>query len=252
MKGVGAAGEKGLLEIMAASHTGVQHGRVLECGARWTRNRAPSALQSALYRACLPADARAARIPPRQRPPDLRLSGGGIEFMRPWMEKVDGIRRAGRGSSGSRSSRPMGRQTRADEARQGRVHRRWSRKTVGINRFIGWRPIFPFGSSDGDLQMLQWTMVGQAPLRRPVDHTDAEREYAYDRSSKIGKLEKALEEANAKRWTVVEMCHWKAIFHPLNEGEPIWPRRCARSISRMKATMRSRAAFRQRYPSAGL
>ena len=87
-------------------------------------------------------------------------------------------------------------------------------KPVGINRFIGRRPIFAFGNSDGDQQMLEWTMAGGgARFAGLVHHTDAEREYAYDRQSKIGKLDKALDEAAARNWTVVDMKRdWKAIF----------------------------------------
>ena len=72
-------------------------------------------------------------------------------------------------------------------------------KPVGINRFIGRRPIFAFGNSDGDQQMLEWTAAGSgARFMGLVHHTDAEREYAYDRQSKIGKLDKALDEATPK------------------------------------------------------
>ena len=87
-------------------------------------------------------------------------------------------------------------------------------KPVGINRFIGRRPIFAFGNSDGDLQMLQWTMAGEgARFAGIVHHTDAAREWAYDRSSHVGRLDKALDEANAKGWTVVDMKRdWKRVF----------------------------------------
>ena len=87
-------------------------------------------------------------------------------------------------------------------------------KPVGINRFIGRRPIFAFGNSDGDLQMLQWTAAGEGPrFMGLVHHTDAAREYAYDRTSKIGKLDKAWDDAVAKGWTVVDMkSEWNKIF----------------------------------------
>ena len=87
-------------------------------------------------------------------------------------------------------------------------------KPAGINRFIGRRPILAFGNSDGDHQMLQWTMAGSgARFAGIVHHTDAEREYAYDRASKIGQLDKAWEEAKAKDWTVVDMKRdWKRVF----------------------------------------
>ena len=87
-------------------------------------------------------------------------------------------------------------------------------KPEAINRIIGRRPILAFGNSDGDLQMLQWTTaVGGARFMGLVHHTDDKREWAYDRSSHIGKLDKALDEANARAWTVVSMkSDWKRIF----------------------------------------
>ena len=89
-------------------------------------------------------------------------------------------------------------------------------KPVGINRFIGHRPIFAFGNSDGDLQMLQYTAAGVGTrFMGIVHHTDGEREYAYDRQSHVGKLDKALDEASRRGWTVVDMKQdWKAIFPP--------------------------------------
>jgi hypothetical protein len=87
-------------------------------------------------------------------------------------------------------------------------------KPVGINRFIGRQPLFAFGNSDGDLQMLQWTAAGdRARFMGIVHHTDGEREYAYDRQSKFGKLDKALDEGTAKGWTIVDMKRdWNTIY----------------------------------------
>ena len=88
-------------------------------------------------------------------------------------------------------------------------------KPVGINEHIGRRPIAAFGNSDGDLEMLQWTTLGASGARFGliVHHTDAEREYAYDRQSHFGRLDKALDAAAANRWTVVDMKNdWKRIF----------------------------------------
>ena len=89
-------------------------------------------------------------------------------------------------------------------------------KPVGIQQHIGRRPIAAFGNSDGDLQMLQWTAAGSGPrFCLYVHHTDAEREFAYDRKSHIGQLDKGLDEAAAKGWTVVSMKDdWKTIFPP--------------------------------------
>ena len=87
-------------------------------------------------------------------------------------------------------------------------------KPVGINKFIGRRPIAAFGNSDGDQQMLQWTAAGEGKrLMLLVHHTDAEREWAYDRNSKIGHLDKALDEATERGWTVVDMkTDWNVIY----------------------------------------
>jgi len=87
-------------------------------------------------------------------------------------------------------------------------------KPVGIHKFIGKRPIAAFGNSDGDLQMLQWTAAGPGPrLAALVHHTDAEREWAYDRSSKVGRLDRALDEAGARGWTVIDMRRdWRRVF----------------------------------------
>jgi hypothetical protein len=87
-------------------------------------------------------------------------------------------------------------------------------KPVGINSHIGRRPIFSAGNSDGDLQMHQWTQSGDGPrFSLYVHHTDAEREWAYDRDSHIGRFDKGLDEAKAKGWTVIDMKNdWKTIY----------------------------------------
>lgn len=89
-------------------------------------------------------------------------------------------------------------------------------KPVGINEHIGLRPIAAFGNSDGDLQMLQWTTAGDGPrFALLVHHTDGTREWAYDRQSHVGTLDKALDEAVARRWTVVDMkSDWKTVYPP--------------------------------------
>ena len=91
-------------------------------------------------------------------------------------------------------------------------------KPIGIQKFIGRRPVFAFGNSDGDHQMLQWTAAGSGlRFMGLVHHTDAEREWAYDRTSHIGKLDKALDDAHANGWTVVDMKRdWKQVF-PFDE-----------------------------------
>ena len=143
------------------------------------------------------------------------VSGGGIEFIRPWTEKVYEIPpEQVIGSSIKtkfevRDGKPV--LVRLPEInfiddKEG--------KPVAINQHIGRRPIAAFGNSDGDLQMLQWTTAGNgARFALLVHHTDAEREWAYDRTSSIGRLDKALDEAQAKGWIVVDMKNdWKTIF----------------------------------------
>ena len=87
-------------------------------------------------------------------------------------------------------------------------------KPVGIHKFIGRRPLLAFGNSDGDLQMLQWTAAGKGPrFLGLVHHTDAEREWAYDRESPVGRLDKALDEAREQGWTLVDMAReWWVVY----------------------------------------
>ena len=135
------------------------------------------------------------------------VSGGGIEFMRPWTEKVYGIPpEQVVGSTGGlklemRDGSPVIMKLPTlvlNDDKEG--------KPVGIQRHIGRRPIAAFDNSDGDLQMLQWTAAGSGPrFCLYVHHTDAEREWAYDRKSHVGKLDKGLDEAKSRGWTVVSM-----------------------------------------------
>ena len=211
-----AVGEKGLLEIMAVTHSGMTTDEFTKVVSDWTAS---------------------ARHPRFNRPytelvyqPMLELltylrgkgfktfivSGGGVEFMRVFAERVYGIPpEQVVGSSGVVKFHigPDGKPVLMKEPKVEFIDD-GPGKPAGINRFIGRRPILAFGNSDGDHQMLQWTAAGGgARFMGLVHHTDAEREYAYDRQSHIGKLDKALDEANAKGWTVVDMKgEWKRIF----------------------------------------
>ncbi|MCC6848431.1 MAG: haloacid dehalogenase-like hydrolase [Deltaproteobacteria bacterium] len=143
------------------------------------------------------------------------VSGGGVEFMRPWTSAVYGVPpEQVIGSSiktkfDVRDGVPvLVRLPEVDfiDDKEG--------KPVAINQYIGRRPIAAFGNSDGDLQMLQWTTAGAGPrFALYVHHTDGEREWAYDRTSSVGRLDKGLDEAAAKRWTVVDMKKdWKVVY----------------------------------------
>ncbi len=143
------------------------------------------------------------------------VSGGGIEFMRPWVQEAYGIlpeQVVGSSFKVEFEMRPDG-PVLMHLAEIDFVNDK-AGKPVGINRFIGRRPIFAFGNSDGDLQMLQWTAgVSGASFMGIVHHTDAAREWAYDRESSIGHLDQALNEANERGWTVVDMKRdWRVIY----------------------------------------
>ena len=145
------------------------------------------------------------------------VSGGGIDFMRPWTDRVYGVPRY----------QVVGSSVKVKyEVRDGKpILLRLPEvdfiddsdgKPRGITRFIGRRPIAAFGNSDGDYEMLRWTTAGAGPrFGLIVHHTDAVREYAYDFPSLVGQLKRALEEAPKWGWTVVSMKDdWKTIFPP--------------------------------------
>ena len=143
------------------------------------------------------------------------VSGGGIEFMRPWTEAVYGIppEQVVGSSIKNRFEMRGGAPVLVRLAEINFINDKGG-KPVGIHSHIGRRPIAAFGNSDGDLQMLQWTAAGDG-LRFAllVHHTDAEREWAYDRKSHIGRLDKALDEAEEKGWSVVDMKRdWNVIY----------------------------------------
>ena len=143
------------------------------------------------------------------------VSGGSLEFMRPWTERVYGI--PPEQVIGStvlnrfelRSGQPVMVRLADIERINDKVE-----KALSIERVVGRRPILAFGNSDGDLPMLQWTAAGGGRhFCALVHHTDAEREYAYDRTAATGRLDKGLDEAAAKGWTVVDMKQdWKRVF----------------------------------------
>lgn len=222
MKGLAATGEKGLLDIVAVTHTGMTTDEFSKAVLDWTASarhpRFNRPYTELVYQPML-------ELLAYLRAKDFKtyiVSGGGVEFMRPWVEKVYGIPpEQVVGSSGvvkfetGPDFKPvLMKLPKMEFVDDG------PGKPVGINRFIGRRPVFAFGNSDGDLQMLQWTVAGNGPrFAGIVHHTDAEREYAYDRQSKIGKLDKALDEATAKGWTVVDMKKdWKVVF-PGGKGQ---------------------------------
>jgi len=148
------------------------------------------------------------------------VSGGGVEFMRAFAETVYDIPPEQVIGSSGVTKFQIGADGKPELIKEPKVEfvDDGPGKPVGINKFIGRRPVFAFGNSDGDQQMLEWTAAGSGPrFEGLVHHTDAAREYAYDRNSKIGKLDKALDEANAKGWLVVDMKKdWRTVFPPVD------------------------------------
>ncbi len=215
LKAVLAGGEKALVELVMATHAGMTTEEFETTVKDWLAT---------------------ARHPKFKRPytdlvfqPMLELlaylrqsgfktyivSGGGIEFMRPWVEKVYGVP----------PEQVVGSSIKVKyELRDGKpVLLRLPEidfiddkagKPVGIHKFIGRRPVAAFGNSDGDYEMLVWTTAGKGPrFGLIVHHTDAEREWAYDRDSHVGRLDKALDEAPRRGWVVVDMKKdWKVIY----------------------------------------
>jgi hypothetical protein len=215
MKGVMASGEKGLAEMLMATHAGMSVEEFNQISKYWLSQskhpRFDRSYTELVYQPMLEllAFLRANGFK------TYIVSGGGIEFMRPWTEKVYGVPPEQVIGSSIKmkyelvDGKPvLMRLPEIDfiDDKDG--------KPLGIQKFIGRRPIAAFGNSDGDYQMLQWTTANNGPhFGLLIHHTDAEREYAYDRDSAVGRLDKALDEAPKKGWTVVDMKKdWKRVF----------------------------------------
>ncbi len=215
MAGLAATGEKGLLEIVAATHAGMTTEEFAGIVSEWMETARHPRFARPYDQLVFQPMLELLTFLRANRFKTFIVSGGGIEFMRPWTEKVYGIPpEQVVGSSGVvkfelRDGKPvLVKEPKVEFIDDG------PGKPVGINRFIGRRPVFAFGNSDGDLQMLQYTAGGDGlRFMGLVHHTDAEREYAYDRQSAFGRLDKALEEARQRQWTVVDMkADWNVIY----------------------------------------
>lgn len=215
VKGALAGGEHAILQIVMETHAGMTTDEFEETVTKWIAT---------------------AKHPITQRPikemvykPMLELlsylrlhgfrtfivSGGGIEFMRPWVEEVYGIQ----------PEQVIGSSVKVKyELRAGvpvlvrlpaiNFINDKEGKPIGIHSHIGRRPLAAFGNSDGDLDMLRWTTSGKRPgFALFVHHTDAEREWSYDRASSVGRFDKGLDEAREKGWAIVDMKRdWKEVY----------------------------------------
>lgn len=212
MKRLAETGEHGLMALLMATHPGMTTNEFQKIVVDWIATaRDPRFKRPYTELAYLPmiellGFLRASGFK------TFIVSGGGIEFMRPWTERVYGVPPEQVVGSSIKTKFQM-RDGRPELFRLGEINFIDDNvgKPVGINEYIGRRPI---GNSDGDLEMLQWTtMTGGRRLGLIVHHTDAEREYAYDRDTSFGRLDKALDAAAINKWTVVDMKNdWKRIF----------------------------------------
>jgi phosphoglycolate phosphatase-like HAD superfamily hydrolase len=215
MQGVAASGQKGLMEMLAATHAGITTEDFSKTVGDWIATaRHPKTGKPFTEMAYQPMLELTAYLRGNGFKTFI-VSGGGIEFMRPWTEKVYGIPpEQVVGSSGKlryemKDGKPV-------LMKLPEIHLIDDKegKPVGIQTHIGRRPLMAFGNSDGDFQMLEWTTAGDGPrFGMIVHHDDAEREWAYDRESHFGKLDKALDAAKTKGWTVVSMkADWATVF----------------------------------------
>src|SRR3954451_4674949 len=216
MTALAASGEKGLMALMAATHAGMTSDELARIVFGWLATardrRFKRPYTELVYQPMLEllAYLRANGFK------TFIASGGGIEFMRPWSQPVYGVP----------PDQVIGSSIKTRFQMQGDIPVLFRLpevnfiddgpgKPVAINEQIGQHPLAAFGNSDGDLQMLQWaTMTGPGPhLGMLVHHTDAEREYAYDRKSDFGRLDKALDAAPAMGWVVIDMKRdWNRVF----------------------------------------
>ena len=216
-RALAATGEMGIAEIIAATHSGMSTTEFDSAVSRWIATarhpRFDAAYTDLAYQPML-------ELLVFLRANGFKtyiVSGGGVDFMRVWAPRVFGIPpeqmigSSGRVAFEIRDDAPrLRRLPTLDLVDDG------PGKPVGIHKIIGQQPILAFGNSDADLEMLQYTDAGPRPrLLLLLHHDDAQREYSYDRTSKIGRLDKALNEARARAWTVVSMKNdWAVVFPP--------------------------------------
>jgi phosphoserine phosphatase len=215
LRQIAASGERGIVQLLGATHAGMTTDEFDAIVRDWLAHARHPRFQrpytEMVYRAML-------EMLSYLRAHGFRtyvVSGGGVEFMRPWTERVYGVppEQVIGSSIKTRFELREGRPVLVRLAEIEFVDDREG-KPESIQRVIGRRPIAAFGNSDGDLQMLQWTAAGPGQrLMVLIHHTDDEREWAYDRQSAIGRLDRALDEARARSWVIVDMKRdWTRVF----------------------------------------
>jgi len=208
-------GEQAVLELVMASHAGMSTAEFSTVVETWlARARHPQTVRPYTEMVYQPMLELLAYLRANGYKTFI-VSGGGIEFLRVFAEEVYGIPPQQVVGSSVETRYEVG-DTGPELRREPRIDFIDDKagKPVGINRHIGRRPVIAVGNSDGDFQMLEWTTAGRGPrLGIFIHHDDADREYAYDRESKIGRLARGLDEAEERGWRIVSMKNdWKQVY----------------------------------------
>lgn len=221
-KAVAATGEHGIVQLVMASHAGMSTTEFERIVKDWLATAKHPGLKRPYTELVYQPMLELLRYLRANGFKTFITSGGGIEFMRPWVEEVYGIppEQVVGSAIGLDYKVVDGKPTLVRKPEIAFVDDK-AGKPVGIHRHIGRRPLAAFGNSDGDFEMLEWTTAGDGPrLGVLIHHTDAEREWAYDRESSVGKLARGLDEAESRGWVVVDMKQdWKVVF-PATAAQP--------------------------------
>jgi phosphoglycolate phosphatase-like HAD superfamily hydrolase len=215
MKAVGASGMKGLMEIVMATHSGMSAAEFEQEVSNWLASTKQTKFDRLYTELVYQPQLELLAYLRANGFKTFIVSGGGIAFMRPISEKTYGIppEQVVGSSVVAEFQMKDGKPALVRMPKIDFINDK-AGKPVGIYQHIGRRPILAFGNSDSDMQMIEYTMAGEGRrLGLFVHHTDADREYAYDRKSHVGTLDKALDQADANGWVIVDMKKdWKSVF----------------------------------------
>jgi hypothetical protein len=217
MKGLAASGETGATEIIATTHAGMTTEQFAAIVSEWIATARDARFKRPYTELIYQPMVELLAYLRQNGFKTYIVSGGGIEFMRPWTEKAYGVPPEQVVGSSIKTQYVMKDGVpNLDRLPAVNFIDDKSGKPIGINEHIGRRPIAAFGNSDGDFEMLQWATLGNGRPRLAmiVHHTDASREYAYDQDTEFGRLSKStLDAVTANHWTVIDMKKdWKRIF----------------------------------------
>ncbi len=216
MKAVGASGMKGLMAIVMATHSGMTAAEFETTVTKWLATQKQSRFNRLYTELVYQPQLELLAYLRANGFKTFIVSGGGMAFMRPVSGRIYGIppeQVVGSSVVAEFQENENGKPTLVRKPKIDFINDK-AGKPVAIYEHIGRRPILAFGNSDSDMQMIEYTMAGEGRrLGLFVHHTDAEREYAYDRKSHVGRLDEALDRADAMGWIIVDMKQdWKTVF----------------------------------------